>query len=259
MKPNNKFDELKSIISELREKCPWDKKQTFSSLRRLTVEEVYELSEEIINKKHSGIEEEVGDLLLHVMLYSQIGEEHNKFDIYSIIEKLISKLKRRHPHIYENKQDLTTEEVESNWEKIKKTEKNIETTLGNIPKSIPPMIKAMRIQEKVKSVGFDWDETSQVIEKIKEEFNEVKEEIKKLNNDKKIKNEIGDLMFSVINLARFIGIDPEESLERTNIKFINRFNEMERKVQIDRKNLKDMSLKEMDRYWEKSKKKNEEQ
>ena len=259
MKPNNKFDELKSIISELREKCPWDKKQTFSSLRRLTVEEVYELSEEIINKKHSGIEEEVGDLLLHVMLYSQIGEEQNKFDINSIIEKLILKLKRRHPHIYENKQDLTAEEVESNWEKIKKTEKNIETTLGNIPKSIPPMIKAMRIQEKVKSVGFDWDETSQVIEKIKEEFNEVKEEIKKLNNDKKIKNEIGDLMFSVINLARFIGIDPEESLERTNIKFINRFNEMERKVQIDRKKLKDMSLKEMDRYWEKSKKKNEEQ
>ena len=259
MKPNNKFDELKSIISELREKCPWDKKQTFSSLRRLTVEEVYELSEEIINKKHSGIEEEVGDLLLHVMLYSQIGEEQNKFDINSIIEKLILKLKRRHPHIYENKQDLTAEEVESNWEKIKKTEKNIETTLGNIPKSIPPMIKAMRIQEKVKSVGFDWDETSQVIEKIKEEFNEVKEEIKKLNNDKKIKNEIGDLMFSVINLARFIGIDPEESLERTNIKFINRFNEMERKVQIDRKNLKYMSLKEMDRYWEKSKKKNEEQ
>tara|TARA_B100000579_G_scaffold435941_1_gene460512 strand:- start:12809 stop:13588 length:780 start_codon:yes stop_codon:yes gene_type:complete len=259
MKPNNKFDELKSIISELREKCPWDKKQTFSSLRRLTVEEVYELSEEIINKKHSGIEEEVGDLLLHVMLYSQIGEEQNKFDINSIIEKLILKLKRRHPHIYENKQDLTAEEVESNWEKIKKTEKNIETTLGNIPKSIPPMIKAIRIQEKVKSVGFDWDEMSQVIEKIKEEFNEVKEEIKKLNNDKKIKNEIGDLMFSVINLARFIGIDPEESLERTNIKFINRFNEMERKVQIDRKNLKDMSLKEMDRYWEKSKKKNEEQ
>ena len=259
MKPHNKFDELKSIISELREKCPWDKKQTFSSLRRLTVEEVYELSEEIINKKHSGIEEEVGDLLLHVMLYSQIGEEQNKFDINSIIEKLISKLKRRHPHIYENKQDLTAEEVESNWEKIKKTEKNIETTLGNIPTIIPPMIKAMRIQEKVKSVGFDWDETSQVIEKIKEEFNEVKEEIKKLNNDKKIKNEIGDLMFSVINLARFIGIDPEESLERTNIKFINRFNEMERKVQIDRKNLKDMSLKEMDRYWEKSKKKNEEQ
>ncbi len=257
MKPNNKFDELKSIISELREKCPWDKKQTFSSLRRLTVEEVYELSEEIINKKHSGIEEEVGDLLLHVMLYSQMGEEQNKFDINSIIEKLISKLKRRHPHIYENKQDLTAEEVESNWEKIKKTEKNIETTLGNIPKSIPPMIKAMRIQEKVKSVGFDWEETSQVIEKIKEEFNEVKEEIKKLNNDKKIKNEIGDLMFSVINLARFIGIDPEESLERTNIKFINRFNEMERKVQKDRKILKDMSLKEMDRYWEKSKKKNE--
>ena len=231
MKPNNKFDELKSIISELREKCPWDKKQTFSSLRRLTVEEVYELSEEIINKKHSGIEEEVGDLLLHVMLYSQIGEEQNKFDINSIIERLISKLKRRHPHIYENKQDLTAEEVESNWEKIKKTEKNIETTLGNIPTSIPPMIKAMRIQEKVKSVGFDWDETSQVIEKIKEELNEVKEEIKKLNNDKKIKNEIGDLIFSVINLARFIGIDPEESLERTNIKFINRFNEMERKVQ----------------------------
>ena len=259
MKPHNKFDELKSIISELREKCPWDKKQTFSSLRRLTFEEVYELSEEIINKKYSGIEEEVGDLLLHVMLYSQIGEEQNKFDINSIIEKLISKLKRRHPHIYENKQDLTAEEVESNWEKIKKTEKNIETTLGNIPTIIPPMIKAMRIQEKVKSVGFDWDETSQVIEKIKEEFNEVKEEIKKLNNDKKIKNEIGDLMFSVINLARFIGIDPEESLERTNIKFINRFNEMERKVQKDRKNLKDMSLKEMDRYWEKSKKKNEEQ
>ncbi len=253
MKSHNTFDDLKSIISELREKCPWDRKQTFDSLRRLTIEEVYELSEEIINKKYSGIEEEAGDLLLHVMFYSQLGKEENKFDINSVIEKLILKLKRRHPHIYNKKQDLSAEEVELNWKKIKEIEKKTNKTLGNIPKSLPAITKAMKIQEKVKSIGFDWDKKSQVIEKINEEFNEVKKEVIKSNNDEKIKNEIGDLIFSVINLARFIGIDPEESLEKTNIKFINRFNEMEREIKKDGKNLKEMNLKEMDRYWEKSK------
>ena len=252
---NNKFQELKTVISELREKCPWDKEQNFETLRSLTIEEVYELSEEIINKRHEGIEEEIGDLLLHVMFYSKLGEEERKFSIDSVIKNLISKLKRRHPHIYGKERKITSKEVESNWEKIKRKEKKSKNTLENIPKRIPPIVKSMIIQKKVKSVGFDWDKKKQVLKKIKEEYKELSQEIKKNDNKENIKNEIGDLIFSVINLARFIGVDPEESLERTNMKFIKRFNLMEEIIEGEGKDLKKMNLEEMDNYWEKSKEK----
>ena len=252
---NNKFHKLKAVISELREKCPWDREQNFETLRSLTIEEVYELSEEIINKRHEGIEEEVGDLLLHVMFYSKLGEEKGKFSIESVIKKLILKLKRRHPHIYRKEKKITSRQVESNWEKIKRTEKKSKNTLENIPNSIPPMVKSMIIQKKVKSVGFDWEEKKQVLRKIEEEYKELSQEIKKNDHQENIKNEIGDLIFSVINLARFIGIDPEESLERTNMKFIKRFNLMEEMIEGEGKDLKKMKLEEMDKYWEKSKEK----
>ena len=173
---NNKFQELKAVISELREKCPWDREQNFETLRSLTIEEVYELSEEIINKRHEGIEEEIGDLLLHVMFYSKLGEEEGKFSIDSVIKKLISKLKRRHPHIYRKEKKITPKQVESNWEKIKRTEKKSKNTLENIPNSIPPMVKSMIIQKKVKSVGFDWEKKKQVLRKIEEEYKELKDE-----------------------------------------------------------------------------------
>ena len=252
--PENKFNELKSVVSELREKCPWDKKQTFQSLRSLTIEEVYELSDAIINEEAKEIEEEAGDLLLHVLFYAKLGEEKKLFSINTIIEKLIKKLKERHPHIYGNLIVNSSEEVEANWEKIKKEKRHSKKTLSNISSKIPPLVKAMRIQEKVKTVGFDWDNKEQVIEKIEEELKELKNEINKKNNTKKIKDEIGDLIFSVINFSRFIGIDPEESLEKTNLKFIKRFNTMEKKILKEGKIFSDMSLSEMDRYWELSKK-----
>ena len=252
--PENKFNELKSVVSELREKCPWDKKQTFKSLRSLTIEEVYELSDAIINEEAKEIEEEAGDLLLHVLFYAKLGEEKKLFSINTIIEKLIKKLKERHPHIYGNLIVNSSEEVEANWEKIKKEKRHSKKTLSNISSKIPPLVKAMRIQEKVKTVGFDWDNKEQVIEKIEEELKELKNEINKKNNTKKIKDEIGDLIFSVINFSRFIGIDPEESLEKTNLKFIKRFNTIEKKILKEGKSFSDMSLSEMDRYWELSKK-----
>ena len=168
--PENKFNELKSVVSELREKCPWDKKQTFKSLRSLTIEEVYELSDAIINEEAKEIEEEAGDLLLHVLFYAKLGEEKKLFSINTIIEKLIKKLKERHPHIYGNLIVNSSEEVEANWEKIKKEKRHSKKTLSNISSKIPPLVKAMRIQEKVKTVGFDWDNKEQVIEKIEEEL-----------------------------------------------------------------------------------------
>ena len=250
----NKFNELKSVISELREKCPWDKKQTFQSLRSLTIEEVYELSEAIINKDPKNIEEDSGDLLLHVLFYAKLGEEKSLFSINTIIEKLIYKLKERHPHIYGNQRADSPEEVEANWEKIKKRKRKSNETLANISKKLPPLVKAMRIQEKVKAVGFDWEKKEQVLNKIDEELKELKKEVKKKQNNEKIENELGDLLFSVINFARFIDIDPEKSLEKTNIKFIKRFNSMEKNILEKGKELNKMSLSEMDEYWEMVKK-----
>ena len=181
----NKFNELKSVISELREKCPWDRKQTFQSLRSLTIEEVYELSEAIINQDPKNIEEESGDLLLHILFYAKLGEEKKLFSINTIIEKLIFKLKERHPHIYGNLKAKTSEEVEANWEKIKKRKRKSSETLSNISNKLPPLVKAMRIQEKVKTVGFDWEKKEQVLNKIYEELNELRKEVhKKQNNDK---------------------------------------------------------------------------
>lgn len=250
--PENKFENLKRVVEELREKCPWDKKQTIKSLRALTIEEVYELSDAIISEDNINLEEELGDVLLHVIFYSQIGKEKNLFSIDSIIDKLIVKLKERHPHIYGDLNVSTSKEVEENWEAIKKKKKKSSRTLYGVSKGIPPLVKSMVIQKKVRSVGFDWEEESQVLNKIDEEVSELKTEIKN-KNSKKIKSEIGDLFFSIINYARFIGVDPEEALEKTNIKFIKRFNFMEDKILKDGKKFKEMSLKEMDEYWEISK------
>ncbi|MEC7858511.1 MAG: nucleoside triphosphate pyrophosphohydrolase [Bacteroidota bacterium] len=250
--PKNKFENLKSIIEELREKCPWDKKQTIKSLRALTIEEVYELSDAIISEDNLNIEEELGDVLLHIIFYSQIGKEKKLFSIDSVIDKLIAKLKERHPHVYGGINVQSSEEVEENWEIIKKKKKNSNKTLGNISKNIPPIVKAMRIQEKVRSVGFDWEEVDQVLNKIYEELSELKNEVEN-KNFQKIKGEVGDLLFSIINYSRFIGIDPEEALEKTNIKFIKRFNCMENKILKEGKSFKYMNLKEMDKYWEMSK------
>ena len=217
------IERLTKIIKELRDKCPWDRNQTIKSLRSLTIEEVYELSDAIINRDDKNIEEELGDLLLHIVFYAQIGSEKNIFNLDSICRKLNDKLIERHPHVYGNKKLKTEGEVKKSWEMIKQKKRKSKGTLSNIPRGMPAMIKSMRVQEKVKSVGFDWNHKEEVVKKIHEELSEVKEEINKKNNSKKIKDEIGDLIFSVINLARFINIDPEEALENTNKKFIKRF------------------------------------
>ena len=248
------IERLTKIIKELRDKCPWDRKQTIKSLRSLTIEEVYELSDAIINRDDKNIEEELGDLLLHIVFYAQIGSEKNIFNLDSICRKLNDKLIERHPHVYGNKKLKTEGEVKESWEMIKQKKRKSKGTLSNIPRGMPPIIKSMRVQEKVKSVGFDWNHKEEVIKKIHEELSEVKEEINKKNNSKKIKDEIGDLIFSVINLARFINIDPEEALENTNKKFIKRFQHMEDEIKENKKSLKMMSLKEMNMYWEKAKK-----
>ena len=247
------IEELIGVIEELREKCPWDKKQTINSLRHLTIEEIYELSDAIIARDNNNIEEELGDVLLHILFYCMIGKEKGVFTLDSVAKKLIIKLKERHPHIYGNTEASSAEEVMFNWEELKK-KKNVEKgTLDNIAKGIPAFTKSMRIQEKVKTLGFDWDDKEQVLKKVEEEIDEMKEEVKK-NNLKKIKEEIGDVIFSIINYARFIGIDPEEALEKTNNKFITRFSWMEKKIISDGKSINKMTLEEMDKYWECSKK-----
>lgn len=246
----NLFKNLFKIISELREKCPWDKKQTINSLRHLTIEEVYELSEAILKNNNKKIEDELGDLLLHIMLYAQIGSEKKLFTLESIIMKLCKKLITRHPHIYYKKEGLNEKQVRQNWETLKLKEKGRKRVLEGVSKSLPPLTKAMIIQKKVKNIGFDWENSNQVIEKIKEELKELEEETSK----RKIKEELGDLIFSVINYARFINIDPEEALELTNKKFKKRFNFLESEIKKDGKELKKMSLEEMNIYWNNSKK-----
>ena len=253
-KQNKAIEDLINIVEELREKCPWDKKQTIKSLRQLTVEEVFELSDSIIQSDYKNIEEEVGDLLLHVVFYCQIGKEKGKFNLESVINNLIRKLKERHPHIYGGKEVDSVDGVMENWENIKKEKRHNKSTLDNISTGLPALTKSMRIQEKARSVGFDWENKKQVLEKLEEEIEEMKSEVKIKNNKDKIGAEIGDVIFSVINYARFLGIDPEEALEQTNIKFIDRFNWMERKVGKDKKSLKKMTLDEMDKYWDRSKK-----
>tara|TARA_A100001037_G_C15079627_1_gene603559 strand:- start:624 stop:1406 length:783 start_codon:yes stop_codon:yes gene_type:complete len=245
------FLQLLKIIKELRKKCPWDKKQTINTLRHLTIEEVYELSDAILKNQKKNIEDELGDLLLHIMMYAEIGSEKKYFSINTIIKNLNKKLIHRHPHIYnkKNKKKITKKEVENSWEKLKLKEKGRKKVLDGVPDKIPPMIKAIIIQKKVRNIGFDWENKNQVLEKIKEELKELQEETSK----NKIKEEVGDLLFSVINYARFINIDPEEALELTNRKFKKRFNYLESEIKKDGKNLNKMSLNEMNVYWNKSK------
>ena len=248
------FNRLLTIMDELRENCPWDQKQTMESLSHLTIEETYELVDSILEKNMEEIKGELGDLLLHIVFYSKIASETNDFDINDVINSICDKLIERHPHIYGDEIVKDEQDVKRNWEKIK-LKNGKKTVLQGVPKSLPAMVKATRIQEKVKGVGFDWDNKDQVFEKVKEEFSELHQEIKKTNNQEKIEKEFGDVLFSMINYARFIGVDPESALERTNKKFIGRFNYLEQEVKTNKKDLMKMSLEEMDLIWDRSKKK----
>jgi len=246
------FDRLLNIMDELREKCPWDQKQTMESLTHLTIEETYELVDSILDKDMSEVKGELGDLLLHIVFYSKIASETNDFDINDVINSICDKLIQRHPHVYGNEIIKNEEDVKRNWEKIK-LKSGKKSVLQGVPKSLPAMVKATRVQEKVKGVGFDWDNKEQVFEKVKEEFSELHLEIKRTDNQEKIEKEFGDVLFSMINYARFIGVDPETALERTNKKFIGRFNYLEQEVKKNKLDLMKMTLEEMDLIWDKSK------
>jgi XTP/dITP diphosphohydrolase len=252
------FDRLLTIMDELREQCPWDKKQTLESLRHLTIEETFELSDAIIENDLNEIKKELGDILLHIVFYARIGSEKNAFDIGTVIDSLCEKLIRRHPHIYGDTKAEDEETVKQNWEKIKLQEKGNTSVLGGVPKSLPALIKAMRIQEKARGVGFDWEEKHQVWEKVEEEMQEFKEAFNAVDDTEMDKErasgEFGDLLFSLINYARFIEINPEEALERTNLKFIKRFQYLEKAAKESGKMIEEMTLAEMDVYWEEAKK-----
>ena len=245
------FDRILTIMDELRAGCPWDKKQTTESLRHLTIEEVYELSDAIVENNHDEIKKELGDILLHIVFYAKIADEQGKYDIADVINSLCEKLIHRHPHIYGDVTVKDEEEVKKNWEQLKLKEGN-ESVLGGVPVSLPALIKAMRIQEKARGVGFDWDNKQQVWEKVKEELNEFETEVNAANAAK-MEEEFGDLLFSLVNYARFVEINPEEALERTNKKFIKRFSYLEQAAQTAGKQLKDMTLAEMDVYWDEAK------
>ena len=255
------FKELLDIMDELREKCPWDRKQTFESLRKLTIEETYELADAILKKNLTEIKEELGDLMLHIVFYAKLGSENGTFNMTDILNSINKKLITRHPHVFGGTKVADEEDVMQNWEKIK-LRNGRKSVLDGIPKSLPSLIKANRLQEKVHGVGFDWKDRSEVWGKINEEIDEVKEELLKLsekeikdNGDKKeLEGEIGDLLFSIINAARLYGIDPENSLERTNRKFIFRFQQMEKIIKQQGKILEYLSLDEMNRIWEDVKK-----
>ncbi len=251
-KSDNGLERLITIMNELREKCPWDKKQSIHTLRQQTIEETYELADAITEKDWKGIKEELGDLLLHIVFYSKIGEEQNQFTIREVIDSVCDKLITRHPHIYGDTKVNDEEDVKRNWEQIKLKEGK-ESVLSGVPKSLPAMIKAMRLQEKAKQVGFEWETKEDVWEKIEEEKNELLEAVN-VGNAENIEEEAGDLFFSVINYVRFLNIDAENALEITNKKFINRFTQMEKIAKADGKNLVDMSLKEMDEMWNEIKK-----
>ena len=240
-------------MDELRVKCPWDKKQTFETLRRLTIEETYELADAITKNDVNEIKKELGDILLHIVFYAKIGSEQKQFDIDDVINSICEKLIFRHPHIYGDVVVADDEEVKRNWEDLKLKEGN-KSVLNGVPISLPAMIKASRIQEKARGVGFDWEEREQVWDKVNEELNEVIDEANKTDNLKKTELEFGDLLFSVINAARLYNIDPELALERTNQKFIQRFNYLEQQTIKKGKSLHDMSLNEMNLIWEESKK-----
>lgn len=246
------FERLLKIMDELREKCPWDKKQTFASLRHLTIEETYELGDAILNHDLNEIKKELGDLLLHIVFYAKIGSETDSFDIADVCNDICEKLIHRHPHIYGDTVVTNEEEVKQNWEKLKLKEGK-KSVLEGVPSGLPAMVKASRIQDKVKGVGFDWEEPHQVWDKVQEELLELQQEVGS-GNQEKIEGEFGDVLFSMINYARFLNVNPEDALERTNKKFIKRFQYLECKAAEIGKPLMDMSLAEMDVFWNEAKK-----
>ncbi|MDB9887816.1 nucleoside triphosphate pyrophosphohydrolase [Polaribacter sp.] len=245
------FNRLLDIMDELREKCPWDKKQTLESLRHLTIEETYELADAILDNDLQEIKKELGDVLLHIVFYAKIGSEKKAFDIGDVANSISDKLISRHPHIYGDVKVKNEEDVKRNWEQLKLKEGK-KSVLEGVPKSLPAVVKASRIQEKVAGVGFDWEKPEQVWEKVQEELEELNEEIKK-GNKENTEKEFGDVLFSMINYARFIDVNPENALEKTNKKFINRFQFLENIAKKEGKNISEMTFAEMDVYWEKSK------
>ena len=250
------FDRLLTIMDELREQCPWDRKQTLESLRHLTIEETYELSDAILENDLPEIKKELGDVLLHIVFYAKIASENveteKKFDIADVLTGICEKLISRHPHIYGDAKADTEEQVKQNWEKLKLKEGK-KSVLEGVPKSLPALVKASRIQDKVKGVGFDWEEPHQVWDKVQEELQEFQDEVKAVHQDK-IEAEFGDVLFSMINYARFLNVNPEDALERTNKKFIRRFMYLESKASELGKPLSDMTLAEMDVFWNEAKK-----
>lgn len=246
------FGRLLDIMDDLREKCPWDKKQTLQTLRHLTIEETYELGDAILDNDLQEIKKELGDLLLHIVFYAKIGSETNDFDIADVCNEICEKLIYRHPHIYGDVVVENEEDVKQNWEKLKLKEGK-KSVLEGVPKSLPALVKASRIQDKVKGVGFDWEEPHQVWDKVEEEIQEFQEEIKNGDQDK-IEAEFGDVLFSMINYARFLKVNPEDALERTNKKFIKRFQYLENKASELGKQLSEMTLAEMDVFWNEAKK-----
>ncbi|GET34813.1 nucleoside triphosphate pyrophosphohydrolase [Prolixibacter bellariivorans] len=248
------FGKLLDIMDELRVKCPWDRKQTLESLRKLTIEETYELGDAIIERDFPEIKKELGDILLHIVFYAKIGDEMNSFDIGDVINALTEKLIYRHPHVFGDVSVADASEVEENWEALKLKEKGRKKkVLEGVPAALPALVKANRIQEKARGVGFDWEHREQVWDKVKEELSEVEHELK-VNDQVKMEQEFGDLFFSLVNAARLYDIDPETALERTNRKFIRRFNYLEEKTLGNGRSMHDMSLEEMDKYWEEAKK-----
>lgn len=246
------FERLLVIMDELREKCPWDKKQTIESLRHLTIEETYELADAILDKDMPNIKKELGDVLLHIVFYARIASETKEFDIADVINSLCEKLISRHPHIYADVKVENEQDVKENWEKLKLKEGN-KSVLGGVPNSLPSLIKASRIQEKARAVGFDWEKPEQVWEKVQEEIAELKHEVDSNASKEKIEGEFGDVLFSLINYARFADINAEDALERTNKKFIKRFQYLEGEAAKIGKPLSEMTLAEMDVYWNKAK------
>nr|WP_297916283.1 nucleoside triphosphate pyrophosphohydrolase [uncultured Allomuricauda sp.] len=245
------FDRLLTLMDELREQCPWDKKQTMQSLRHLTIEETYELGDAILENNLDEVKKELGDLLLHIVFYAKIGAESQDFDIADVAHSISEKLINRHPHIYGEVQVENEEEVKQNWESIKLKEGKT-SVLEGVPNSLPALVKANRIQEKVSGVGFDWERPEQVFEKVQEELAELQEEVKSQNPDR-LEAEFGDVLFSMVNYARFLKINPENALERTNKKFIKRFQYLEQQAKASGKTLLEMTLSEMDVFWEQAK------
>ena len=246
------FRHLLEIMDELREKCPWDREQTFDTLRNLTVEETFELADAIIEKDYKDMCKELGDLMLHIVFYSKVASEQHLFEVKDVLNQLCDKLIRRHPHIYGEVKADSANQVHDNWEKIKLQTEGNRSVLGGIPSGMPALTKAYRIQDKVSGVGFDWDNRDQVWDKVQEELGELQAEVCN-DNHERVEEEFGDVLFSLINYARFLNVHPEDALEKTNRKFMRRFQLLEQLVKADGRKLTEMSLAEMDEYWEKAK------